>query len=580
MRRIINPYPLILLIFLLIPLNACGAGTIPASNASTQSGAGSKAQQMYRIGLVPGDIASFDPAIATDANSVRAVQMVFTGLVSLDDRLNVQPQLASSYQVSSDGLIYTFTLRQHLTFSDGVALTTDDVAYSLDRALSPEIAAQNGTTSTYLGLLKDASQRLSGQRSTLIGDSINVLNASTIALIVSKKNAFFLTALASSIAYVIEQYLVQQYGQDWTNHLSDNHGAGGAGPFKVTSYSHSSGIVLLPNTDYYGKKPQLQRVELDFFPSLTASYTAYQSGQIDTSGIPSEDAIEASELGKQYHSYKTLVVDYLAMNFLAKPFDNIHIRQAFALTIDRDALAKSTGSGLNTPTCHLVPSGLNTYNSRLRCPGNAPTSGNSTLAQALFQQGLQEEKLTQTTFPQITLTYQSNAPVLDTEMASLRQMWQQILGITVNFQILDAAQLLQAIANTTCSRPDLNACQNQGLQLWYDTFSEDYPDAQDWLSNHFVAGSPANTVNYGQNLSSDITAQQTAQQQLVQADAGVNRLTNYNLVEQALVNDIAWLPLDQRTTTYVSKPYLLGVNDNPISQTPPDDWAKVYIIAH
>src|SRR5690242_13645660 len=95
------------------------------------------AQQTFHFPLVGSDldIRTFDPALATDVPSTQSISMVFNGLVRVDDNLQVQPELAQSWDQSSDGLQWTFHLRSNLTFSDGTALTSRDVAYSIDRAL-------------------------------------------------------------------------------------------------------------------------------------------------------------------------------------------------------------------------------------------------------------------------------------------------------------------------------------------------------------------------------------------------------------------------------------------------------------
>jgi oligopeptide transport system substrate-binding protein len=115
----------------------CG-GT--ASQPPTQA---SKAPASGQIYIYPeegvGDIATFDPAISTDVYSITAIDMVFTGLVQFNDKLQVIDQLAQSHQVSPDGLTWTFKLRPNLKFSDGTPLTSQDVAYSIDRALDPAV---------------------------------------------------------------------------------------------------------------------------------------------------------------------------------------------------------------------------------------------------------------------------------------------------------------------------------------------------------------------------------------------------------------------------------------------------------
>src|SRR5205807_9458582 len=107
-----------------------------------------------------------DPALARDIQSINATNMVYTGLMTLDNSLQVEPQLATTYNVSADGLHWTFYLRPHLKFSDGTPLTSTDVAYSIDRALQP--ATKSTTSLTYLGLIKDSEKLHAGQIRTII----------------------------------------------------------------------------------------------------------------------------------------------------------------------------------------------------------------------------------------------------------------------------------------------------------------------------------------------------------------------------------------------------------------------------
>ncbi len=119
-----------------------------------------------------------------------------------------------------------------------------------------------------------------------------------------------------------------------------------------------------------------------------------------------------------------------------------------------------------------------------------------------------------------------------------------------------------------------------GLQFWGLTWVAEYPDQQDWLTRQFDRGVPNNNMNYGQNTSSDVAQQQNVQQQLEVADQNTNaaaRLQAYQQAEQQLVNDVAWLPMDQETLAFLRKPTVIGVVDNADGIIPPNDWANIYI---
>ena len=577
-----------LLFLVAILLASCGSSTTgPTGSGSSNKPAKAPAsQQIYRYGDALGtDIATFDPGQATDLPSIEAISMVFTGLVSLNDQLQVVPQLAASLPTTSaDGLTWTFTLKPNLKFSDGTPLTSQDVIYSIDRALSPQISSLNGVSLTYLGLIQDSDKRVNGKVKSLIGDSLMAPDANTVVIKTNKKTGYFLEALSYPTAFVVEKSVVDQWGLKFGDHLSDNGGQGGAGPFKVKSYSHTTGIVFVPNTNYYNAKPQLQEVDFDFYKTAETAYAAYQANQVDLTSIPPADLAVAKTKTKEYSQNSQLTIDYFAMNYLYKPFDNIHMRRAIALAINKAAIKEALYHGSRPATCHIVPQGQPGYNASLQCVDGATTSGDPAKAKQELQMAMQQEGWTTVSqIPPIKITYESNAPTLANEITEVRQQLQTVLGITVQTQVLDFVPLLTAITNTLCTKTDYHACLNQGLQMWELAWGADYPDPQDWLTLQFDKYAPNNDWNYGQNGSSDAAQQQQVQQQLEQADVTLDQTTRmqmYNTAEQQLVNDVAWLPMDQRFGNRLLKSYVIGRVFNALSEVPPDDWANVYIAVH
>lgn len=521
------------------------------------------------------DIATFDPGLSTDLPSIQAIDMVFTGLVQLDDKAAVRPQLASSWDLSPDGLTWTFHLRSNLKFSDGTPLTSADVVYSIDRALQP--AEHSVVGPTYLALIKDATALATGKIKTIINDSLLTPDPNTVVIKTVKKAAYFLDALTYSTSYVLEKSLVDKYGTNFTDHLTEG---GGDGPFKVQEYTHNKQIVFVPNPTYYGPHPQLSKVIMPFYKDLETLYKAYQVGQVDTTGalsVPSTHFQQAKALTAEFHQVPQLYINYYTMNYLVKPFDNIHIRQAFDLAIDKSLIVKTVWKGSVIPTNHIVPQGMPGYNPNLTGPDNTPgTSGDSAKAQALLKQGLQEEGWSSVAqMPPVKLTYATGSPDLANEAAVLTQMWQSVLGISVKTEAIDFNKLL------TESEAALN--NPHGLQFWGIAWIADYPDPQDWTTLQFDKGANYNQANYGQNNSNDATQQQAVQQQLEAADVNsdqTSRMAAYNQAEQQLVNDVAWLPMEQVTNNVLLKPYVKGVVFNAQGLVPPDDWGSIYITAH
>ncbi len=561
-----------LLCTLAMLLAACGGGS---SSGSTTTSTASKApanKQIY-VRALPGfsDVKTFDPAISGDLYSTQAIELVFTGLVQLNDKMEVVDQLAASHSVAADGTTYTFKLKPNLKFSDGASLTSADVAYSLDRALDP--ATKSPTASQYLGLILDSDKRLSGKTKSLIGDSLITPDPQTIIIKTSQKAAYFLNALTLQTALVVEKSMIQKYGNNFADHLSE--GIGGAGPWMVSKYQHGRDIEFVPNPNYYGPKPQLKKFVIAFFQQADTAYTAYQANQIDQTGtFPTSKIEQAKALpGNQYHTFPSLSNIYIAMNYLAKPFDNIKIRQAFALALNKDEIAHNIWKDTVIATNHIVPQGMPGYNANLTGPGGVKgTSSDASMAKQLFQQGLQEEGLTTSTMPPITFTVSSGGSTdVRNEIAAEQQMWQNALGIGVKIDDIDFNKELDETSAAT-NNP-------KGIQMWWIGWIADYPDPQDWLTLQFDNGSSQNNMNYGQNKSSTATAQQQNQKLMEQADANLDnasRMQQYNQAEQQAVNDVAWLPVYQQAIYRVVKPCVVGVPSNVEDLVPPNDWGSIY----
>ena len=126
---------------------------------------------------------------------------------------------------------------------------------------------------------------------------------------------------------------------------------------KVARFVHRSHIDFVPNTRYYSLQPQLQKVTLVIYPSDEETYQNYQSGKLDETAIPLT-SLESERKQKDFHQIPQLWINYYAMNYLAKPFDNIHIRQAFALAIDKNTIARDVWKNTMIPTNHIVPQGM------------------------------------------------------------------------------------------------------------------------------------------------------------------------------------------------------------------------------
>ncbi|GHO79204.1 peptide ABC transporter substrate-binding protein [Ktedonobacter sp. SOSP1-85] len=557
----------LLLTLLAVLVAACGGNSAGNSASSTKLSAD---QQIYVTPLSGlSDVATLDPGLSTDSPSISSIDLMFTGLVQLDNNLKVYPELAQSYTVSSDGLTWTFKLRPGIKFSDGNPITADDVVFSIDRALKPEL--KSTVAPSYLSLIKDSDKRFAGKVPTLIGDSLFAPDPTTVKIVTSSNAQYFLQSLTYPTSWVLEKSFVQKYGDtDFLKHLNEG---GCSGPFKLDQYTSGKYISFVPNTNYWGGKPQLKKVVYAFYKDPQTAYKAYKTNQLDNAGVPTANLSEARALpNKQYRQVPQLTIDYFSMNWLAKPFNNVKIRQAFALSIDKAAIEKNINKGARLATNHIVPQGMPGYNPDLKGPaGVTSTKGDKDLAKKLFQEGMQEEGYTTANFPAITMiTASGGSQTAKNLFEFAQQQWKDTLGVNVTINDEDFNKRLADVAGTV---------GNGKLQMWAAAWGADYPDPEDWTTLLFGKGSPNNDTNYGLGKAKDVALQQQTQDLMLQADVNQNtteRIAQYNKVEQQLVEDAAWIPFDQRASSYVLKPCVQGIVDNAQGIIPPQQWANIY----
>jgi len=552
-----------LLCLVAILVSACGG------EGGTTPGNGSKAgddKQILRYSVVGDpDIHTFDPAYVSDTDSNFPIQAVYTGLVTLNKKLEVVPQLAKDIQVSDDGMTYTFKLKDGLKFSNGDPLTAEDVVYSINRAIDKKTASD---VAGYLQLVKGFADLHGGKTDTLIGKSLIAKDPQTVVIQIEYPAAYFLQSLTYPTSYVVNKKLIEKYGDKWTDHAEEG---GGAGPFKVEKYTHNQGIDLVVNENYYGKKPQLKKLQVLFYKDQEAMYRAYQANQLEFSPVPTA-SLEQERTSPGFKDTPILTVRYIAMNYLVKPFDNLKIRQAFALAIDKDQVVKSAMKNSFTPTNHIVPDGMVGYNEKLTGPQGASTKGDPEKAKQLLEEGMKEAGYNGiSNLPPITLTYYPRNQNFRDAINIIVQRWKNVLGVNVQVSVVTRPKLLDLTTGTK---------GNGNLQMWQAGWNADYPDPQDWLTLFFGKGQDYNQFNYGLGNIKELKEMKDIQDMLVQADKEpdkTKRMALYNQIEQKVVEHVGWLSLWQEKVQYLVKPNVHGLELNSQQLIPPEDWSDIYI---
>jgi len=530
--------PLATIFFSLLLLAGCGGsgGTTPATNGTPST---NQVLTFPNVGI--SDIATLDPALGPDANASIAVNMIYSGLVRSDKNLNVIPDQAN-WQVSSDNKVYTFTLKQGITFSDGTPVTAQSYVYTWSRALLPAVASP--IASFYESPIVGSDEVAAGKTTTFSG--VKAIDDHTLQVTLKQPTAYFLEELTNSLFFPLNKKVIDQYGQkNWPRNAAGN--AVGTGPFVVKAWLTNTKMVFTPNPNYYGNKTRLKEVDMIFVADLSIAFKSYRANQYAFTWnlLPTDQVTMQGTPG--FIRMPLLQTDLLFFDNTRPPFNNTAVRQAFAYATDRDTLAKAIFKNTVSPATTIIPPGM---------PGYQPNYPGLPYDTARAKSLLQSVYPDVTKVPPITFSYPSSQ-LSSGEVAALQDMWQKALGIQVRPNGVE----LNAYNDATSKRQ---------VQFGFTQWSADFPDPYDWLALNLLSTANNNNGTW-KNASFDQTVMQA------EKEAGNARIALYNKAEQIAINDVGWLPLDHQNMSAIIPAKVHGVtlNGNGLYF---GDWSDAYLL--
>jgi ABC-type transport system substrate-binding protein len=358
-----------------------GATTAPA--APTTAAPQKQADQVLRDYILTDEPPFLDPAMATDGNSLAPIRQVFVGLARFDKDLKVIPWAADSWDVSPDGKTYTFHIHKGIKWHDGSGeLTADDFKYSIERTIKKK---DSTVSMLYLGDIVGAKDLLDGKQETL--ESVKVVDPYTLAITLDAPKAFFLGKLVYPTSYAVKKDAVEKGGDAWATRVET---LVGAGPFKLTEWTHDQRVVLSRFDDYWEGKAALARVEMPIVKDENTRLSMYEKGDLDIALVPSGqlDRVKGdAKLSKELSSYPRLQIYYLAMNQAKPPFDKKEVREAFNYGVNKAQVTEIALKGALTPADGIVPPGMPGFNKDLKPLAYDGAKAKQLLAQAGYPEG-------------------------------------------------------------------------------------------------------------------------------------------------------------------------------------------------
>ena len=546
---------------------ACGTSTTAGQNKAPDS------QQIYKVndGTEPN---SYDPGQQTYTYEAAVGRSVFEPLLTpKSDLSDVQPAAAEKYDVSSDGLTYTFHLRTNAKWSDGKPVTGQDFVYGWQRLLNPALAAGyvdpffDGTVAgaqTY-GSVDPANQ--SAVDSFIQGLGLSAPDDHTFVVKLQHPAAYFKWVATLWVSAPIRQDVVEQAAggkfastdatkaEMWAQNKDT---VIGNGPFKISEIVSKDHVTLVPNTNYWGGAAQLKQIVLDFIADGNTAFSDYKTGALDQINVPIADVTVVRNdpvLSKEAHLLPELTVFWMTYNTKVAPLDNPDVRMALSKSIDRDKLVNDVEHGTDKAIQSFFPQGMNGYDN-----SDKAQSFDVAAAKALLQKaGVSADQLSKLKL--LTRNTTGNK----TLNQFIVDQWNTNLGLNMQLDVIDSKTVTRDIRKA------------QFDIYGPDGWGADYPDQQDWAD--IFTSNACHGLNWG-------CPTLPGYDDLVsKADTETNqsqRNADYAKAQKILIDQAAVGFIYQQYEYDLWKPYVHITNGPFDDEYVPGDqqWHSAYILQH
>jgi oligopeptide transport system substrate-binding protein len=401
-----------LLLAVLVLATSATGGAPPQATAATPP-----------LRYLGGPARSLDPARIADAGDVELMLQLYAGLTRIDETGEPYASLADSWDVSADGLTYTFHLRRGLTFSDGTPLTAADVRRSWLRLLDPTTAA---SAPDVLSIVVGARERVAGGPENEVG--VTAPDDLTLVVRLRQPAGYFPSITATPATFVVPP--TARASDGWQTAA----GFVGSGPYVIAGQDGAD-LVLHANERYVAGAPPI--AELRWVADIDGDpVTAFANDQLDLVQISSADAgwiAYDPQLGRRLHRSAAMSTQFLGFDTTRPPFDDARVRRAFALALDRRHLVQLALGTAAVPAGSIVPPALQPDGSPLADP---PPAADVAQARALLDEAGYADRSRLGTIT-VDSTAVNAAPIVAT--------WREALGVKVSVETMDFADYLDAL---------------------------------------------------------------------------------------------------------------------------------------
>ncbi|CAM5780453.1 MULTISPECIES: peptide ABC transporter substrate-binding protein [Brevibacillus] len=394
------------------------SGNKSAPNASQEPAPAAKSgPQVFRANLTS-EPSTADPGLAKDATSGAIVRATFDGLTRLDKDSKPMNSIAEDVKISDDRLTYTFTLRD-AKWSNGDPVTAHDFEFAWKRVLDPKLAAEYAYQLYYIKNAEKVHANKLGPDEL----GVKALDDKTLQVTLENPTPYFLELTAFYTYYPVNKKVVEanpKWAMEAATHV-------GNGPFKMTAWEHKAKIVLEKNENYWEKDVvKLDKIEFFMIEDDNTALSMFENDELDWAGQPFNglptDAIPALKESGQLVVHPKATMYWYKINTTKPPLNNVKIRKALALAVNRQAIVDNVTQVGQVPTMGLLPQSM------ILKPDGYFKDNDVETAKKLLEEGMKELGVTK--LPPITLSY--NTSDRHKKIAeAVQDQWKQALGIDV-----------------------------------------------------------------------------------------------------------------------------------------------------
>ena len=510
------------------------------STENTVSSGNVEQKIVYNIDANPKTI---DPQLNSAVDGSKVIRNTFEGLMREIENGEVENGIAEGYEVSEDGLVYTFHIRDNAKWSDGEDVTAKDFEYAWKRALNPNTAAEYAYQLFYI---KNGEAYNKGEASA-DDVGIKVVDNKTIEVTLESAVPYFVSLLAMPVYYPVRQDIIEENGDKWA--LSPETYVSN-GPFKMTEWSEKESMTFIKNENYWdADNVKLETLVFRLIDDQTTTLSAFKNGELDIMEQPPTTEIQSLIDEGVAKVYPYLGTYFYMVNVSGKglsseavdALQDVRVRKALSLAIDRNLITEKVSMGGEIPATSYVPEGVkdtqgNTFHKDYSSVTTNIEEAKKLLEEAGYPNGQG--------FPTITFTYNtaSNNQMI---AQAIQDMWKTNLGINVELKNEE-----WAVFQTTRNNFQYEVCRHGWIG--------DYNDPMTFL-DMWVTASGQNNAGYSNEEYDSLIAQAKSEQD------GEKRTELLRKAEDILMDDMAIIPIYYYTNIVCANDNVKGYVKSPLA---------------